>query len=305
MKICFYNYFHNGDLLATKEYVREFIQNIEAEYYYAHNKHPKNLIDLELNQIRVPQGLPHNIKFAASEDVLFINTWVGAYSKSHCSNEVPYGIEFDHIDLGEEGICWKSYHKQFEYILSVVKRIIGKSYSLMSDAENYAHSIDYSKLDLSSIEHFFNIVDASKTVLVSNGLVESSQALINNDMSDWINYFAKQFPETSFVCTKKFYSDSTNIFFTDDVIKDGSGHDMNEIAYLSSKVNKIIGRNSGPFLFTNTKENLSDENKKFLAIGDYYSQCFPAFLKFNCDFKFVRDESESIVLDSIRNIIDA
>lgn len=303
MRICFFNYFHNGDLLATKEFVREFMQNIPAEYYYAHNKHPKNLADLRINQIPIPEGLPHNIKFASSEDVLFINTWVGAYSKSHCNTDVPYGIQFDGIDLGEDGICWKSYHKQFNYILSVVDKCIDGAYSITRSAEEYAHSIDFSIFNVSQVDEFLLKHDPEKTILFSNGLVESSQTLINNDMSAWINFLSKEFPNINFVCTKKFEPSSKNIFFTDDIINSPDGHDMNEIAYLSSKVNKIIGRNSGPFLFTNMKSNLLSGSKTFLALGDYYTQCFPAFLDFPCNFKFVRDESESIVLDSIRSVL--
>jgi hypothetical protein len=276
------------------------MEKIPAEYYYAHFKHPKNLQDLPLTQLRIPNGLPSGIKFGVAEDIVFINTWIGAYSNA---DDLPFGLDFTPIHLGEDGICWKSYYKQFTYILSFVEKHFGKSYSLRPDIESYAHSIDFSTFDCSSVDKFIGNVDASKVVLISNGLVESNQTLLNNDMSKWIHSLSDEFPTNTFVCTRKFQTQKSNILFTDDIIKDISGHDMNEIAYLSTFVPKILGRNSGPFLFTNSGNNVRDPNKKMLALGQLYSQCFPAFLNFACDFKYVQDASESVVLDSMRKLV--
>lgn len=301
MKICFFNHFHNGDLLATKEFVREFMQNISAEYFYAHNKHPKNLADLpNLTQTNIPHFLPNTVKVAWNDDVIFINTWIGAYWNDENS---PYNIKLNVDDILSEGITWKTYSKIFQYIIEVVKAHLGVKYELRSPLESYAHKIDYSLFDCTNIDNFISTVNKEDLVLVSNGYVESNQSILNNDMSSWMVRIAEEFPNKKLICTRKFNISSRNILFAEDIIQDKSGHDMNEISYLSTFVHKIIGRNSGPFLFTNTYDNLQTKNKIFLSLGNVETNCFPAFLKFDCDFRFVKDESEAIVLDSIRKLL--
>ena len=300
MRICFFNYFHNGDLLATKEFIREFMDNVPAEYFYAHNKHPKNLIDLPLTQVRIPEGLPNNKFFVGGDDTIFINTWIAAYwNNENCL----YDIKLDVDDILSDGITWKAYHKIFQYIIKVVEAHLGVKYELRTSIESYAHKIDYSMLDCTNIDKFLSSVNKEDLVLVSNGYVESNQSLINNDMSSWINTIAQEFTNKKIICTRKFNTSFRNILFTDDIIGDKSGHDMNEISYLSTFIDKILGRNSGPFLFTNTYDNLQTKNKVFLSLGNVETNCFPAFLKFDCDFRFVKDESETIVLDSIRELL--
>jgi len=299
MRICFFNYFHNGDLLATKEFIREFMENIPAEYFYAHNKHPKNLIDLPLTQVRIPEGLPNNKFFVGGDGTIFINTWIAAY----WTEEKPYNIYLDEKEILEEGITWKSYNKVFEYIIKMVDAHIGIKYNLQKEIESYAHRIDYSLFNCTNIDTFISNQNQEDLVLVSNGPVESGQTLINNDMSSWMHTIANEFPNKKIICTRKFNTNLVNILFTDDIIGDRSGHDMNEISYLSKFCPNIIGRNSGPFLFTNSLENLKTPGKRFLSMGESYSHCFPAFLKFDCDFRHIIDESETIVLDSIRKLL--
>ena len=206
-------------------------------------------------------------------------------------------------DILSEGITWKSYSKIFQYIIKVMTAHIGVEYALRIPLESYAHRIDYSTFNCSNIDKFLCNERKENLVLVSNGYVESDQCLINNDMSVWMNTIAQEFPSNKFLCTRRFRTSAENILFTDDIISDRSGHDMNEISYLSTFIDKILGRNSGPFLFTNTYYNLQNKNKKFLSLGNSENNCFPAFLKFDCDFRFVKDESESIVLDSIRKLL--
>lgn len=301
MKICFFNHFHNGDLLATKEFVREFVNNVPLECYYAHNRHPKNLADISnLTQAAIPKGLPTEHKFVMSGDmdILFVNTWIAAY----CSSD-PQDPEYVAIDMAAEGINWKAYYKEFQHIIKTVNKLTGNSYQLRDSIESYAHKIDFSVFNCSNIDAFLSKVDSKNLVLISNGFVESDQNILNNDMSAWINVIAREFQNKIFICTRKFMTSLPNVLFTEDIISNGEGHDMNEIAYLSKFVNVVMGRNSGPFLFTNTFENLNDKNKKFLVFGRYYNQSFPAYLNFDCDFRFVIDESDSIVLESMRKLL--
>ena len=52
---------------------------------------------------------------------------------------------------------------------------------------------------------------------------------------------------------------------TEYITKAQDKFDLNEISYLSLFCDTIIGRASGPYVFTQVKENLYNPNKTFLA----------------------------------------
>lgn len=302
MKIVFYNHYHNGDLVLTKEFVREFMEMYSGyEFYYAHYKHPKVLLDLKCNHISLRDfNLPQNIRFIeSSDDVLFINTWIGAYTNQGFWGDDPFGIKFELVDLNSEGINWRVYHRIWNYVHQVCNKIFSVNFKLREEIELYAHSIDYSRFNCDP-----NWLDKYQgSILVSNGLVESGQTHTNNDMSAVVKRVAFENPDKVFICTKRFDTDKPNITFTDNIISDSEGCDLNEIAYLSQACSVIIGRNSGPFLFTNTLQNLSDSNKKFLVFNKAYNNCSPAFLDYPCYFGFIEDVSDDVVYQGINNIL--
>jgi hypothetical protein len=55
--------------------------------------------------------------------------------------------------------------------------------------------------------------------------------------------------------------------FASEIIKKENGSDLNEISYLSTKCNVIIGRASGPFTFAINRQNIEDPNKILLSFS--------------------------------------
>ena len=118
-------------------------------------------------------------------------------------------------------------------------------------------------------------------------------------MAHLIQELAQTFPDIDFICTDVFETSAANIFFTD-FIHTRNGSDLNEISFLSTFCDAIVGRNSGAFLFTNTKHNLS--TKKFLAFGRDERECFPYGL--NCkNFVFVRDENDEVMRNALHLLV--
>ena len=70
-----------------------------------------------------------------------------------------------------------------------------------------------------------------------------------------------------FILTNKINIHNKNIYFTDDIIKTQYS-DLNEISYLSTKCDIIVGRASGPHAFTHVKENYNDNSKTFISFTD-------------------------------------
>lgn len=300
--VCFFNYFHNGDCLATKEFVKEFISVFpNKKFKYSHVNNKKVLLDLSCEYVNLKEQpkIPHNEKFIIKDNILYINTWVGAY----------LGDE----NLQVDGINWLLYHKIWQSIHEVCATIFNSGAPfILRNVEDYAYSIDYSKFDCSSVDRFIAKTDGKKIVLISNGLVHSAQSYINDDMHSLVRFMAKRYPDKLFICTKKInFTNSEldeeffdNVFFTDNIIENAEGCDLNEISYLSKFADVVIGRNSGAFMFAHTKENLLDVNKKFLAFGKHASNCFAFKLKFPCIFKFVEDTDINVMVDATDHILN-
>jgi hypothetical protein len=94
--------------------------------------------------------------------------------------------------------------------------------------------------------------------------------------------------------------------YTGDIIK-VENSDLNEISYLSTFCDIIVGRSSGPFTFSNVKENIFDGNKAFLCFGEKETDCLPYFLDINCEFifqKFTLGSQLNEITDTIVELIE-
>jgi outer membrane translocation and assembly module TamA len=120
---------------------------------------------------------------------------------------------------------------------------------------------------------------------------------------------AKAHPDISFVCTQKFDDEENipgNIFFTDDIFRDVQDGDINEIAFLSTRAFLIVGKNSGPYMFTHVKENICDPNKIFVSLSHEPSESYAHNTTgFPCHYYHYKgnDEPEitGILLDAMRD----
>jgi len=79
-----------------------------------------------------------------------------------------------------------------------------------------------------------------------------------------IRQVAMNHPDMDFITTHQIQSDIENLFFTGDITKLNE-FDLNEVSYLSTFCSTLIGRNSGPHVFTQVKQNCMDDKKKLLS----------------------------------------
>lgn len=311
--ICFYNHWHYGDLLITKEFIRYTISLFpNINFSYLHTKNNKVLLDLERCTFSKPPIFLESKmanRFIEAGDTLYINTWIRAYSNKRDEFVSQEGnrsdsIEFRSIDFSTESNNWKSYFRIWSYILQVINLYCETNHILIGSPIDYAHRINplifhESKL----LKGWRSQTDLNKSVLINNNLVLSGHTHINDDMTNIINELSLSYPYLNFICTKKASVDKANILFTDNLIPNSRGCDLNEIALLSKFVPLIAGRNSGPFNFANLHENIFDSNKRFLAFGSDYLHSMPAHLETNCSWEWVEDFSNEIMLEAINKNI--
>lgn len=268
--ITFYNHYHNGDLFVCKQFVRNLIEQCpELHFRYCHFNHKKTTADLKVEYSGNLDGLNDRMKFMIKSGELAINTWVGAYEAPHVQPPAFY----------QGGINLNLLHQIWSYLFENLTVFLNKPLTLNSDPLHFIPNIDYTCFDTQSVDQFAS--NHENIVLFSNGSPMSGQSFFGN-MQDFVEVFAERYPKLTFVCTAKFNTSATNIYFTDDIITVEPGFpnsqcywnqnltksDINEISYLSRFSKLIIGKNSGPFIYCLTKENMMNPDKTFVAFNN-------------------------------------
>jgi hypothetical protein len=313
-KIIFFNHYHRGDLLTSREFVRQITKELQdVEFAYMHFNHPKLTRDLDIPKIGDPSSLDPKTPFYQDGDDLYVNTWIGCFWDIFCQHG---------------GINMFSLWHQWEKVYETINAVFGSNLKLNSEKEYYLPSIDYSRYNLKNVNAYLEQSKDRKKILLCNGVPKSGQSFADN-MSSFIHETAKKYSNIDFICTEKFEKVLDNILFTDDIIGDNEIEDnrapwedrqtnlcdLYEISYLSTKCEAIVGKNSGPFVFCETKENYMDPEKKFLS---YNVSWGPAFhtekksptetmshgLKYNCDYMILAIEGPYLEIGNLNNLTD-
>jgi hypothetical protein len=146
-----------------------------------------------------------------------------------------------------------------------------------------------------------------------------SNQSFQSDLQEEINEFAMMFPDFDFITTKKIEAETNNIIATDDIIKDEEQYnlstpwndrntmncDLNEISYLSRHCKAIIGKNSGPFVFCETRDNFMDEKQHILSFSNSPRESMSNGVKTRCWYKLVTDHSPENVKKEMLNLLES
>jgi len=271
--IVFYNHWHSGDLFTTRGLVKDIMKQIPTKFYYAHLSHAKTCIDLVDTMVCDSNGtlndLDQNTRVVYKDESLFINTWVGAYQPEL----FPYGSHPSYI----------VHHKIYDSCYKILNEMFDLNLDISQDVWEYVPTIDYSKFDTRAVDDFLAGNVDRRIHLFCNGVVRSHQSSVG-DMAGILIRLAESHPRDIFVATQQFNNSCENIIFTDALFQ--SDCDINEISYLSSHVNLIVGKNSGPFTYANTKNNLLDPTKLFVCLSNRVVDCLHYGLDIASDFRF-------------------
>lgn len=285
-KLCFFNFFHNGDLYHSKPFIRDVIYKLGKEnVLYGHNLDPMVIHDLGIQSVQI-SGIDNHTKFftAYDQDLFLVNTWIGSY--------------FDTF----KGECTLNFNmKMWKMIYEHINMNFNTNLKL-GPVEEYLPYIDYSAFDLQNVNVFLDR-DDKKKVLFCNGPGLSGQCDYNSDMSEIITPLALQNPHITFITTKMTPIGVGNIKDTSEIIK-SKRCDLNEIGYLAKYCDLIIGRNSGPFCFASTGENLNDSRKTFYAFGKNESDCFTNGLSLKSNYVFEEFRNAEQLKESITKLVD-
>ena len=243
--ITLYNHFHNGDIFYSR-----ILINILKEYYnitYYHNLQSPLFEDLpEVNEI---VGIPSNYDINNTNlENNIVNTWIGQKQMVYVSHQPIPGCSFiNHFKLVID-IC------NFYNI------------ELDSDFNKYLPSVNTNNL-----KSYNNIVEKIKElklkydliILICDGNVNSGQSH-NFNFSPIVEHLSENNPNCLFLSTNQLYENRHNVITTYPQITE-SLPDLLQISLISNYCDIIVGRASGPFCFTHTKENFNDNKKTFIS----------------------------------------
>lgn len=248
--LIFYSNGHNGDIHYSRNFVKDLISSIPAPAEYQFNCSPKIVKDIKnisFCNFKNMQFYNNEIVYDESNKLLLINTWVGSSGAKFIQNEI--------------GCSLTANYAKFKEIYSALNLQI-------KDLINYIPDVIWNEYDIHFVDTFLKNNIYKKYVLVSNGNVLSGQSSPVN-FNKIISRLSDSYNNIGFIFTDNNNKiNKSNVFYTSDFIHTDGG-DLNEIGYLSTKVDFIIGRGSGPFCFAHNKDNLLNKNKTFLAITNY------------------------------------
>lgn len=269
--ICFFNHWHNGDVFAGKGWMQSIqAQCPDLKFAHAQVNKLKTMQDLDMEHFHcddLPDGVTDRSKFAETDDEIYLNTWIGSW-----------GWDGNVMTQGEEHANWPSLHRMFTHLCDYLNYYHNKQVKLTTNPLDYVPVTDWSKYDIAPVDAFVNTHSGKRLHLFCNGVVRSTQSKLD-DLKSVVEDLAKHHPDDVWICTSAFETNTPNIVFTDDILSSVAGGDINEIAYLSTKCNLIVGKNSGPFMFTHVRDNMWDNQKVFVALSHRASDCYP----FNCN----------------------
>ncbi len=257
----FFNWYGNGDILNSKEYVRELAIKLPAEgiaekVWYLHPKSHQILWDMAdiIEQGPITKKCNNGLAFSEDGEDVYFNTWIGRDGRY----VLPGIVCTDIMNL-------KMFNDQLY--------AMGLHIRLRRPLIEYVPRIDFTKMDtryVLRINRFFTEHSNRTTMLICNGDVHSGQAE-NFDFGPIIEALCDRHPDEIFVATTEFApsTDHHNLFFTSQIIHTDEVFDLNEIAYLSNRVDLTVGRASGPSCFAQHRDNITDPTKKFLVFSGH------------------------------------
>lgn len=245
--VVFFNTWHFGDLHSNKEYVRQFMDEflrhgIGMKYATAVAGRAVNLPIETCSVYDYPQLVTNPVTFFdANSRVMYINTWVGHYLQMQSHNFYSQKQMWE--DISERVL-----------IASDAKIVV----AIDNDAMRYVSRIDRELISPVSIPE-------GRNIMFCNDIPISGQSNTGS-MATAINRLASEFTQFNFICTNLFNSESSNIFFTNNLTKRSELIcDLPEVGYISESCEIIVTNSSGPGTFAMTRNNFLDDRKSLVA----------------------------------------
>lgn len=246
-----YNACHNGDVFYSRPLVSLLKSKYKINYY--HNNQRGLFSDMTDEVNEYTPLLPRFNHHFKSIDHGDINTWIGL-------DRAKY-LESSNIGCS------------FENYFNLIKDLADE-YEINLDIENWNDilpKVQYEKLpNIDVVKKQMDYIRPryKKIILWSNGNALSGQSE-NFDMAPLIHKAAKRNPNYLHLITSLISVEYKldNILPTYAITN--RHPDLLYLSYISTFCDTIIGRESGPYCFTNVVENINNENQKYICFANH------------------------------------
>jgi hypothetical protein len=241
--VVFYNRNHNGDVFESREFVKAMMKIIPAKsFQYMHDNSQRILLDVTgIEQIDAAwtHNTPQNKLFTIDGGTLYINTWIGN---------------------GKYGCLVENSYDMFNGLLSSLNLPLLPGY-----ARDYLPYVNYSKFHIKKVNEFFDKYK-EYAVFIDNGQALSLQA-DNFGFDHVIDRLADGHSGILFITSQPTICtiNRGNVLTSSEIIQSPYDNDLIENGYVSKFCKVIVGKNSGPFVFSGTDANLFDKTKTFIS----------------------------------------
>lgn len=241
-EINLYNYWHYGDLFLARSFIKALSEKYKINFY--HNKEEKVFKDIfNFSEI---VGIPSHFNFHHSDlNNLNINTWMGVedflYIKGSAKDPKFY--------------C--SYKRYMKYI----KKILLQLDIPLKDYDYYLPEINFSNLNTEEVKKKYNNLakNYKNIILLCTGPTQSNQSF-NFNFEPIINSLSDKFKDILFLTTTNIFSKNLNVKSSIELFPT-----LLDISYISQNINLIVGRSSGPYVYTLFKDNIYNKEKKYVC----------------------------------------
>jgi hypothetical protein len=241
-----YNHFHNGDIFYARVLINGLVEKYNVNFY--HNLSSPLLSDMDgVSEI---SGVPHHFDIHMNDlQNRNVNSWIGQQNMIFVNTQIP-------------GCSFENYFHLVKIILNHYNLEINPNEEYYLPTVNYEKILNYESVSrrMSEIKSKYN-----KIILISNGNVNSGQA-INVDLSGAIVALANNNPSSLFLTTTPINHNHPNIIDTSSLTN--ANPDLLQISLISTFCDIIVGRASGPYCYTHTKENLLNPNKTYISFSN-------------------------------------
>jgi hypothetical protein len=235
--IIFYNHFHKGDIFLSRSFVDDICKKLNNRCHYLHQNGVGFFRDInieEVNEVDYLRKIDNWSCHFIQNNSLFLNTWYnscyGKYMKG-CTIHTLYEV-------------FKTYYSTL---------------GLKIDSfESYIPNIDYTKFDITVDESVFT----DNMVLFCNNIPLSGQSNVKN-LDNILHALSVTYPKIKFLVTNSSSIFNDNIIHTENICP---RNNLFDISYIGTKCKHIIGRSSGPYSFSITKNNINNKNLKYTSI---------------------------------------
>lgn len=277
-----YNYFHFGDLFFSRSLIKGLSEKFKINFY--HSLSEDVFTDLpNVKEIRgnIPSHFSSMIADLDSIQKGNINTWMGVNGSKY---------------IRHSNIEYCSYSRYMNYVKAILAfyDIPIRDYEYYIPTVNYQNLSNTKELDNSFLQLTNNY---KKVVFVSTGPTLSNQSL-NFNFCNIIETLSNSHPETLFLVTSTDIKIKHNVVCTLDVFPK-----LLDINYISQKINTIVGRSSGPYVYCLSKNNLQTNTKTFISFCNTVEHAM-FYEYFKCKSIWSNNYNESYIINEIhKNIV--